>query len=247
MKGVTIIHNLNKKSRKLILRSVILLYLLLVVIATVGLIVNSVVYASCFKTEQNDKSEINTSINYNNLIVSSQSKTKETNNSNDNIKQTYYQTNYSTKQIPIINNSKASLTLYDKLTLDERHLIETVVQHEVGNFSNDYKILIAELIYNRLQSEEFPNDVYEVMFQENQFTNIEYWYSSDYEIDTETHSVVEQVFTEMNPSHDALYYYNPELSSYEATMWFEYSGDVEYLFSYSEESWGVTYETRFFK
>ena len=46
--------------------------------------------------------------------------------------------------------------------------------------------------------------------------------------------------------HLATYYYNPELSSYSSICWFEYSGDIEYLFSYSEEDWGIVYTTRFF-
>lgn len=67
-------------------------------------------------------------------------------------------------------------TLYNTLTDKEINLIEVTVQHEVGNFSDDYKTLIAELIYNRLVSDEFPDNITDILYQENQFCGIEYWY-----------------------------------------------------------------------
>lgn len=139
------------------------------------------------------------------------------------------------------------LTLYDTFTEEEINLVEVTVQHEVGSFSDDYKTLIAELIYNRLVSEDFPDTVKEVLFQENQFCGIERWYSPDFEVDNTTKSVVENVFSKDDTQHNATYYYNPELSDYESVIWFEYSGDVEFLFEHTEESWGIDYTTRFFK
>lgn len=138
-------------------------------------------------------------------------------------------------------------TLYEQFSEEEIRLIEVTVQHEVGNFSPEYKKLVAELIYNRLMSDEFPNSIYEVLYQENQFCGIEYWYDPVYPVDSETEVVVAEVFSQANTSHDATYYYNPALSEYNSVIWFEYSGDVDYLFEYTETSWGVSYTTRFFK
>ena len=140
-----------------------------------------------------------------------------------------------------------SETTYDKFTNDEIHLIEVTVQHEVGNFSEDYQTLVAELIYNRLMSEQFPNTVEEVLYQEGQFCGIEDWYSSDIVVNDTTKDIVKSVFNKETTSHNALYYYNPELSADYAIEWFEYSGDVDYLFEYTEENWGIEYTTRFFK
>ncbi len=36
-------------------------------------------------------------------------------------------------------------------------------------------------------------------------------------------------------------------TAFERAMWFEYSGDVEYVFSHTETSWGIEYETRFLR
>lgn len=138
-------------------------------------------------------------------------------------------------------------TPYSALTSKEISLLEVTVQHEVGAFSDEYKTLVAELIYNRLVSEEFPNTVEGVLFQENQFCGIENWYSPDYEVDESTKKVVKDVFSKTKTSHKATYYYNPELSDRSSVIWFECSGDVKFLFEHTEENWGIEYTTRFFR
>ena len=134
-------------------------------------------------------------------------------------------------------------TLYTSLTKEEIELIELTVQHEVGNFSKDYKKLIAAIIRNRLESDSFPNTISEVILDKGQFSNGDY---VGVNVDIETQEAVEEVFSMEESPHLATYYYNPELSSYSSIYWFEYSGDIEYLFSYSEEDWGIVYTTRFF-
>lgn len=138
------------------------------------------------------------------------------------------------------------VTLYDTLSENEITMIEITIQHEVGNFSKEYKTYVAELIRNRLVSENFPNTVTEVLFQKNQFQGISNWLYSGITPDEETKEVVKEVFSAEGTSHSATYYYNPELSEYDSLVWFEYSGDVEYVFEYSEDNWGTTYTTRFF-
>lgn len=137
-------------------------------------------------------------------------------------------------------------TYYDTLSSEEIFLLEVTIQHEVGNFSKTYKRYVAELIYNRIQSEDFPDTVKEVLFQQGQFQGIQSWAYSGIEIDNETREVIYEVFSKQHTTHPATFYYNPSLSEYESVMWFEYSGDVEYVFSHTEISWGVEYETKFF-
>lgn len=137
-------------------------------------------------------------------------------------------------------------TYYDTLTAEEINMIEVTVQHEVGKLSPQYKRLIAELIYNRLLSEHYPNDVKEMLFQKNQFTGINKWYYPSFPVDDETKEIVKEVFSKATVPHNATAYYNPELSDPEAVEWFETSEYMTYLFSHSEESYGVTYTTRFF-
>ena len=142
-----------------------------------------------------------------------------------------------------VEQEKEICTLYTSLTKEEIELIELTVQHEVGNFSKDYKKLIAAIIRNRLESDSFPNTISEVILANGQFSNGDY---VGVNVDIETQEAVEEVFSMEESPHLATYYYNPELSSYSSIYWFEYSGDIEYLFSYSEEDWGIVYTTRFF-
>lgn len=142
--------------------------------------------------------------------------------------------------------SPVAETYYDTLSSEEIFLLEVTIQHEVGNFSKTYKRYVAELIYNRIQSEDFPDTVKEVLFQKGQFQGIQSWAYSGIEIDNETREVIYEVFSKQHTTHPATFYYNPSLSEYESVMWFEYSGDVEYVFSHTETSWGVEYETKFF-
>ena len=142
-----------------------------------------------------------------------------------------------------VEQEKEICTLYTSLTKEEIELIELTVQHEVGNFSKDYKKLIAAIIRNRLESDSFPNTISEVILAKGQFSNGDY---VGVNVDIETQEAVEEVFSMEESPHLATYYYNPELSSYSSIYWFEYSGDIEYLFSYSEEDWGIIYTTRFF-
>lgn len=164
----------------------------------------------------------------------------------ENVRPTFY-TNVVVENAPFTAVEVENPTLYDTLTQEEINMLEVTIQNEVGAFSVEYKTLIAELIYNRLISDEFPNTVEEVLFQTGQFQGINQWYYSGIFADEDTKQVIKEVFTSENPSHECTYYYNPELSSYEAIMWFEYSGDVNYEFSFSESDWGIEYETRFFK
>ena len=146
----------------------------------------------------------------------------------------------------VVVEIKEEPTYYDTLTAEEINMIEVTVQHEVGKLSPQYKRLIAELIYNRLLSEHYPNDVKEMLFQKNQFTGINKWYYPSFPVDDETKEIVRDVFSKEDTPHNATAYYNPELSDPKAAEWFEASEYMTYLFSHSEESYGVTYTTRFF-
>lgn len=175
------------------------------------------------------------------LNISPLCKTEENRISDLDLSQTRFE------RVQFVELPSEKVTLYDTLTDEEINLIEVTVQHEVGSFSDNYKMLIAELIYNRLVSDEFPDNITDILYQENQFCGIEYWYSPDFEVDENTKRIVKEVFSNEPSSHDAVYYYNPELSDYKSVIWFEYSGDVEFLFEYTEEGCGIEYTTRFFK
>ena len=136
------------------------------------------------------------------------------------------------------------VSLYDQLTPKEIELIELTVQHEVGGFSKEYRRLVAGIIRNRLESPIFPNTISDVLLAPGQFTDGHY---EGVIVDEQTKEAVKEVFSAETSIHSATAYYNPALSAPSSIKWFEESGDVSYLFSYSENSCGITYTTRFFK
>jgi len=78
----------------------------------------------------------------------------------------------------------------------------------------DYKgqVAVAAVILNRVQSSEFPDSVYEVIFQRNAFTAV-----SDGQYNLEPNSIaykaVKDAFLGWDPSYGAVYYYNPLLAT----------------------------------
>jgi len=58
-------------------------------------------------------------------------------------------------------------TFYDAYDLD---LISRVIMHESGNQPLEGKIAVGNVILNRVANPIFPDTVYEVLFQKNQFT-----------------------------------------------------------------------------
>lgn len=162
------------------------------------------------------------------------------------VKTFFFRTSYMPEglKMPLIEIEEEQITIYDTLSEKEIYLIELTVQHEVGAFSPTYKELIANVILNRFLSSAFPDTIEEVILQEGQFTDGNY---DGVEIDEATKEAVKKVFSLEEPIHDATFYYNPDYSSNASIQWFEYSGDVEYLFTYSEDMWGSSWRARFFK
>lgn len=145
---------------------------------------------------------------------------------------------------PTAEEEASNPSLYDQLTSKEIELIELTVQHEVGGFSKEYRRLVAGIIRNRLESPIFPNTIFDVLLAPGQFTDGHY---EGVIVDEQTKEAVKEVFSAEASIHSATAYYNPALSAPSSIRWFEESGDVTYLFSYSENSCGITYTTRFFK
>ena len=78
-------------------------------------------------------------------------------------------------------------------------LIGKVVQHEAGNQSDLGKRLVCDTILNRVESERFPNTVYEVINQPGQYCNPSKFPPKDmYKL------VAEEIYNRTN--HEVLWY-----------------------------------------
>lgn len=100
-------------------------------------------------------------------------------------------------------------------------MIEAVVMHEVGYCSEESKIAVTHLILNRVESELFPDTVYEVLHQKGQFGAIHNYYDNELPVDEDTSKAVRQAI-ETGSTHEAVFYYAPKyMSNQSVVAWFE--------------------------
>ena len=99
----------------------------------------------------------------------------------------------------------------------------SVVMSEVGYMSEDFKLAVANVIINRVKSEKFPDTVYEVLHQENQFNAIENYYTRRLVPDDEVIDCVRRALAGEGAEliKGATFYYAPSLSSERAIQFFE--------------------------
>jgi len=77
------------------------------------------------------------------------------------------------------------------------------------------KVAVGAVILNRVNSSEFPDTVYDVIYQKGQFSSVK-----DGQIklkpDQEAYKAARKVLNGVDPSQDALYFYNPIIAK---TLW----------------------------
>lgn len=136
-----------------------------------------------------------------------------------------------------------------KLSYDDYIMICSVVQGETAGASLEWSELVAEVIKNRIQSSEFPNTVYEVLTQPNQFDAIQNYYNG-IDINLVTYQAVTNVFTNKDylTAHrldGATYYCNPDILDSSIVAWFDDNLTTTYdAYYYSN---GYTYHHVFYK
>lgn len=92
--------------------------------------------------------------------------------------------------------------------IDQIEIMAHVVQGEARGESYEGQVAVAAVILNRVESAEFPNTTYEVVFQRNAFTAVndgQYWLSPS----VSAYQAVKDAFFGWDPSYGATYYYNP--------------------------------------
>lgn len=108
--------------------------------------------------------------------------------------------------VVITNNfNKSDLILLTKLINSESH----------GESLLD-KLLVASVVLNRVNSNEFPNTLYEVIYQPNQFSGINtglFRYNSSNRWDRESYEVAKLVLKFGPVNEDILYFLNPAIST----------------------------------
>lgn len=138
---------------------------------------------------------------------------------------------------------------YTDLSSVEYDMVCAVVQAETIGGSIEFKEYVAGIIYNRVQSEDFPNSVYGVLTQEGQFGSVSNYYYNTYPIDDDTRLAVSKIFSGQDSYilynlNGAISYCNPNLVSYSTLSWFE--SNLKFTYQCTEYADGITWVHRFY-
>lgn len=107
-----------------------------------------------------------------------------------------------------------------KLTMEDFYMICNTVQHEVGNCSAQEQVMVALTILNRINSESFPDTVYDVLTAPKQY-NPAY---ADYS-EFGWSEMVEQSVTYAMEKNE----YHPDMVYYRANHYFSGSYQIPYM------------------
>lgn len=101
-----------------------------------------------------------------------------------------------------------------------------IVEAEATGEDVKGKILVANVVLNRVKSDRFPNTIYEVVYQENsngraQFSPIDDGRMGSLKIQESTYEAVERALKGEDYSNGALFFVARSLSSAKAVSWFD--------------------------
>jgi N-acetylmuramoyl-L-alanine amidase len=113
----------------------------------------------------------------------------------------------------------------DEFVGSDLELLSKIVYLEAGNQSDDGMLAVANVILNRVESDEFPDTVYEVIYQPKQFQPVGKMDNIEY-IPPECIQAAMQALDGISNT-EALYFMNPEYSDSGNVSWFESS--LEYV------------------
>lgn len=99
----------------------------------------------------------------------------------------------------------------NSISQEDFDLLTRLVMAEAGNEPYEGQVAVAAVVLNRVESSQFPNSIREVVYQRNQFSSVP---KLPYITPTEScRRAVVEALDGNDPSREALYFYNPKLSS----------------------------------
>ncbi len=107
-----------------------------------------------------------------------------------------------------------------------------IVQAESGGCDIIGKILVANVILNRVESDEFPDSIHGVVYQKHQFSPVIDGSINRCKVTEETREAVERALNGEDPSEGALYFMNRSRSASKNVRWFDTK--LSFLFKHGE-------------
>jgi len=102
-------------------------------------------------------------------------------------------------------------------------VLEKIVQAEAGNQDHQGKLLVANVILNRVRSGKFPSTIREVVFAPRQFSPISDGSYSRAEASEDTRKAVDEALHGVDGSRGALYFMDRRYADGGNVSWFDRS------------------------
>lgn len=121
-----------------------------------------------------------------------------------------------------------------KISMEDYEVLLKIVEAEAGCEDEEGKLLVANVILNRVEDPKFPNTVKEVVFQKEngttQFSPVSDGSYYNVTVSEQTRSAVERALCGEDISQGALYFAARKIADPERMKWFD--ENLELLFSY---------------
>lgn len=128
-----------------------------------------------------------------------------------------------------VKKNKSASQPYDvsKYSKQEIQILERIVEAEAGDQTLKGRIMVADVVLNRVASNEFPNTIKKVVFQKNnsiyQFSPIKDGRYYDITVSKKTKKAVAKAFESEDLTDGALYFMSRSGSSKKNIKWFDSS------------------------
>ena len=115
-------------------------------------------------------------------------------------------------------------------TESDYNVLLRIVQAEAGGCDMKGKILVANVILNRVGSDEFPDTITDVVYEKRQFSPVSNGSINRCKVEEETVEAVDRALAGEDYSEGALYFMNRRASSGSNVRWFD--THLDYLFQH---------------
>ncbi len=150
----------------------------------------------------------------------------------------------SSKDLRSAGNFESSSKEKISITDSEYETLLKIVEAEATDEDLKGKVLIANVIFNRVKDGGFPNDIESVVYQRinggAQFSPIDDGRFYSIPISDSTREAVEMALEGVDYSKGALFFVAKSLTTYEAYSWFD--NDLDFLFQHGVHSFYKYYD-----
>ena len=119
---------------------------------------------------------------------------------------------------------------FTRYSESDYNVLLRIVQAEAGNCDIEGRVMVANVILNRVEDDAFPNTITKVVYQKHQFSPVGNGSIKRCKVTAETVEAVERALSGEDLTDGALYFMNRRASSRKNASWFD--RHLEFLFKH---------------